>query len=519
MGKRKSKKSGTKRFTEDHVTKGNRNKDSNTLCPQLAGAKVKSLKRKGGKKGERALGWNKGEKLYATKSKLPYTRQHKDKSDSEGEEYHVFVGKKKNEEKVVGLHYTKAISSIEDDSKYSYAPSSGSVILSAGSVRSPNNGTKAQKLESWKQLIQNPEQLPHIWKIDCLWSPSLIELKTLCELAQHGKLSSVNKMYLENIDITGLSLDALTSIVSDKITIDKVIGDLTSILSSLKCKEIGINSQSLSKDETSCLLTAMRQSVEVVILEEVEGKVQADVDILTMYDGKGRCREITCCASTGGLYDRLYGFLMRKMAERIGWGVKDCCVNSDTIYRINVDMINTYWISEFHIPNLTELLEAARLAQQSVLTNVKCMTLKNIDVSRIPHDNLASLSSIVTDVVWIDTVTENISAILENFKCRVLHIYNQTLCSDTTLCLLTAMRNVEEVGLGTWGCHVKFDIDILTGYIGQGKCRRINAYVDINSRTKVENWAADIGWKLNTTGYDVQEYFYFDVVKPEVIKF
>ena len=79
------------------------------------------------------------------------------------------------------------------------------------------------------------------------------------------------------------------------------------------------------------------------------------------------------------------------------------------------------------------------------------------------------------------------------------------------------MRNVEEVGLGTWGCHVKFDIDIMTGYIGQGKCRRINAYVDINSRTKVENWAADIGWKLNTD--DVQEYFYFDVVKPEVIKF
>ena len=60
MGKSKLKKSGFVRFAEDHVTKGNKNKYTNTFVPKLARARVKPLKPKGGKSGERSLGWNKG---------------------------------------------------------------------------------------------------------------------------------------------------------------------------------------------------------------------------------------------------------------------------------------------------------------------------------------------------------------------------------------------------------------------------------------------------------------------------
>ena len=55
---------------------------------------------------------------------------------------------------------------------------------------------------------------------------------------------------------------------------------------------------------------------------------------------------------------------------------------------------------------------------------------------------------------------------------------------------------------------VKFDIDTLTMYDGQGRCRRITASVDIDKRTKIEAWIAAIGWKLEF-GYNSSKCYNF----------
>ena len=61
-----------RQFFRDHVQVGNVDKHINTIIPGLCGEKVKSLKQKGGKKGDRTEGKFPGEKVYATKRKLPF---------------------------------------------------------------------------------------------------------------------------------------------------------------------------------------------------------------------------------------------------------------------------------------------------------------------------------------------------------------------------------------------------------------------------------------------------------------
>ena len=99
------KRSREKQFYRDHVLIGNIDKFTNTMILDLHGAKVRSLRLRGGRKEERSKG--RFERLYATKSKLQFLKTYSKICKSKyGSSYHLFIGKKKRcERKVILLHY------------------------------------------------------------------------------------------------------------------------------------------------------------------------------------------------------------------------------------------------------------------------------------------------------------------------------------------------------------------------------------------------------------------------------
>ena len=126
---------------------------------------------------------------------------------------------------------------------------------------------------------------------------------------------------------------------------------------------------------------------------------------------------------------------------------------------------------------LPTLTTAASMAKMGIITSVENIDiLDNIDISSIPSDNMAALTSVVTDYVSIDKVTGNIQTILANIKCRELRITDMTLNQDDTECLLETMRNnVEEVEM-----EGSLDIDVLIQYDGLGKCSKVGCLEDFS---------------------------------------
>ena len=212
---------------------------------------MKSLRPKGGKKGERILGRQNGSKLYGTIGQLPYIRQQKKGSNTIGVSHHAFVGLRKRGGNVFGLHYdSKASTDLEKDEVYSFASSSDTGALSIKSIHHRNN---VQKIESWKKLIDDPENIPNNWMINVLSRPSTKQLKKLSDFAGVNFLTSVDKMFLKNINISRVPPDqlcALLSIVRGKISINNIKGDVSKMLTYLKCQELNITNQCLSSDET-----------------------------------------------------------------------------------------------------------------------------------------------------------------------------------------------------------------------------------------------------------------------------
>ena len=181
-------------------------------------------------------------------------------------------------------------------------------------------------------------------------------------------------------------------------------------------------------------------------------------------------------------------------------GLVSSALLPDDFIQQMANIIQTDWNDWFHYPSLNEVLSAATLSAAGVLTSVKSMRLQDIDISSVPRDNLASLSSIVSDNVGMDNVTGDISMILSNIKCKELWINNQHLSRETTECLVSAMSdNIEEVWLGVIG-GVHLDIGALTAYTGQGRCREIWCGFDTarRYRSQVETWAHNIGWEVDT---------------------
>ena len=143
-------------------------------------------------------------------------------------------------------------------------------------------------------------------------------------------------------------------------------------------------------------------------------------------------------------------------------------------------------------PTPTPILStAASLAKMGYITDVMGMWLEEIDISSIPSDNIAALTSVVTGSVNITKVTGNIRTILASIKSRLLRIDNMTLDHDETECLLETMRtNVEKVSL--WS-DVSLDIDVFTQYDGTGQCSDLFCWEDRYLDT-LTSWAQEVGW-------------------------
>lgn len=124
---------------------------------------------------------------------------------------------------------------------------------------------------------------------------STTNVTTAASMAKMGIITNVERMDLEdNIDISSIPSDnmaALCSVVTDWVGIEGVTGNVQTILANVKCKELGIADMNLDHDDTECLLEAMRNNVEDV---ELYYDVSLDIDVLTQYDGLGKCGKLWC---------------------------------------------------------------------------------------------------------------------------------------------------------------------------------------------------------------------------------
>ena len=130
---------------------------------------------------------------------------------------------------------------------------------------------------------------------------------TAASMAKMGIITSVENIDMwNNIDISSIPSDnmaALCSVVTDSVDIEGVTGNVQTILANIKCRMLGISDMNLDHDDTECLLETMRNNVE-----EVELYVSLDIDVLTQYDGLGKCSKVWCWDET-----------LSNWASKVGW--------------------------------------------------------------------------------------------------------------------------------------------------------------------------------------------------------
>ena len=129
-------------------------------------------------------------------------------------------------------------------------------------------------------------------------------------------------MRLENINLASVPHAAcLGDIqVNERVWIDKVQGDIGSIVGKIKCSWLFISNTQLSVGATKALVAGMAAGVGRVWLGH-GGSVEVDMETLVTYDGRGQCREVMvrCGDQTG---DR-HRARVRRWAGRIRWEVTD----------------------------------------------------------------------------------------------------------------------------------------------------------------------------------------------------
>ena len=146
--------------------------------------------------------------------------------------------------------------------------------------------------------------------------------------------------------------------------------------------------------------------------------------------------------------------------------------------------------------NLPAITCAASLAQHRLLGCVYSMLLKDVDLTSVPAEHLASLVSRVTGYVTISNVSGcDLVTILDSVRSKKMEISRQSLDSEETQALVRAMQSrVEEVVLSY---EVTLDIRSLMEYSGQGKCRVVRCYNDTapRFREKLRTWATSKNWE------------------------
>ena len=119
------------------------------------------------------------------------------------------------------------------------------------------------------------------------------------------------------------------------------------------------------------------------------------------------------------------------------------------------------------------------------------------DLTSVPAEHLASLTSSVTWHVGIDNVSVcDLVTILDSVKSEWLSIIRQSLGSEETQALVQAMESrVEEVGLYE---EVTIDVRVMMKYNGQGKCRKVLLHAGTARRYKeqLRTWAMSRNWQV-----------------------
>ena len=151
-------------------------------------------------------------------------------------------------------------------------------------IRRNVDSQAAQIREEWIDLITDlPYDLP--------------EITTAANLAHHGMLCSVECICLDDIDLASVPpehLASLASCVTEYVRINNVSNcDMISILASVKCVQLEMDRQTLSREETQALVRAMESRVYEVRLG-VRGVVGLDITAL--------CEAVTCHLDTEGNY-------------------------------------------------------------------------------------------------------------------------------------------------------------------------------------------------------------------------
>ena len=147
---------------------------------------------------------------------------------------------------------------------------------------------------------------------------NIMRLMCGASLAHHSLLGSLYSLDLRNADLSPVPaqhLASLASCVTSELFINNVSGcDLVSLLSSLKCENMTITSQSLGREETQALVRAMESSVEWVTLYQW---VTLDMETLAEYSGQGVCWVVDLHYNTAARYR---GELVTWARSR-NWGV------------------------------------------------------------------------------------------------------------------------------------------------------------------------------------------------------
>ena len=98
--------------------------------------------------------------------------------------------------------------------------------------------------------------------------PSLSVVQCGAALASQGHIPLLERLWLYNLDISLVPASDLRRLVkcSDKVRVDRVTGDLSTVLSSVQCWRLDIANISLSTADTQQLVAAMVTRVEWLML-------------------------------------------------------------------------------------------------------------------------------------------------------------------------------------------------------------------------------------------------------------
>jgi len=113
--------------------------------------------------------------------------------------------------------------------------------------------------------------------------------------------------------------------------------------------------------------------------------------------------------------------------------------------------------------------------------DIERIQFKPLDLGLIPVDHLKALVSCVTGSIRITNVTNyDVTSLLDSLNCKELHL-TQRLNREETGALVRAMSSrVEIVHLGSKDGAISLDVDTLTKYKGDGKCREVHCvWVDV----------------------------------------